>query len=173
MLDRNILIIYRIFMIPKILSGTMKKINIIATTFLLLFLSSCGPEWLNTDARHVYFRIVNNSSDAIVESFFTRSANSEKYKAYALGTDPILPSDSVAGSLSYHGTRDNSWPSFFEYWKFDTLYVVCSGEKLAGKDGQLFNSLPNDSKVYRIHKCVKEDFVNMNPDTDVVTFIYP
>lgn len=151
----------------------MKNIPLISFAIVMtFFLVSCEEFFDPDEGSYVHFQIVNSSHDIIEYSFFTYKQ--DKIFCRRIGGDPISPSDTLHGGfICDNGREDNSWVDYFNTEKIDSFYVVISATPIEAKEGQKYDALPKGSNVLKIYKYTKESFYDFNPETDVVTFVYP
>lgn len=138
----------------------MKKL--IICFFLLGLLSSCDPIPVLLE-----FSIVNNSADTIGYTVYSHSIKDRNNDvvSYLRKGELFCPLDTIESFIQHYGF-DDTWGSFFQYEKIDTLYI-CISRKLYERDG---NKLPNDSNVLKIYK-ISDDNFDMNQKKPI--FVYP
>ncbi|MBR0497947.1 MAG: hypothetical protein IJJ78_02555 [Paludibacteraceae bacterium] len=154
----------------------MKKIicALIGWLITLWGITSC-KNLLESEPNCIPYRVRNNTDFKVEFSFFYHKMNNaDNITCFVIGHEPIMPNDSTHGGFIYdNGREQNSWVDYFNTEKIDTFYVIISATPIEAKEGQKYDALPKGSNVLKIYKYTKESFYDFNPETDVVTFVYP
>ena len=117
----------------------MNKVLVLFPILLLcIILTECTPEPAVSSFR---FEFVNNSLDTVGYSVYAHIRNSNSDDVfYILSGNFIAPMKSVIGGAQHYGD-DDSWSSFFNEKRIDTLYIYMSPKKCQRRKAKNVNCL--------------------------------
>ena len=126
----------------------MNKVLVLFPILLLcIILTECTPEPVVSSFR---FEFVNNSLDTVGYSVYAHIRNSNSDDVfYILSGNFIAPMKSVIGGAQHYGD-DDSWSSFFNEKRIDTLYIYVAKEVPEAKGQKC--KLPYNDNILKIYK---------------------